>query len=109
MRTYGMTNAAWGHNWMMDILFWDQPWETAEDNYLHNSGQLPPPVFSHEWEALVFHPEGAIDYFTSNSTVAQLTQPPSQITLQPASSVGYPVTSNPQSADTNGYYWGDPG
>jgi hypothetical protein len=27
MRTFGMTNAAWGHNWMMNVLFWDAQWD----------------------------------------------------------------------------------
>ena len=27
MRNYGMTNASWSHNWMMDILFWNHSWE----------------------------------------------------------------------------------
>jgi RHS repeat-associated protein len=100
MRNYGMTNASWSHNWMMDILFWNSTWEAGS----HNTA----PVFTNGYEALVFRPEGSVEYFsttggmTNNST--------SQAALRPVSALANLVLTNSfPSSDTNGIYWGDPG
>jgi len=105
-RTVGLTNAAWGNNWMMDIVFWDAHWETDWQNL---SGQAPNyPVFSTEYETFVFQPQGGINYFYKQySGGTSLRDPHSQMRLQPLSALGYP-TANIQPPDTNGIYWGDP-
>ncbi len=109
MRTYGMTNASWGHNWMMDILFWDATWENLMAG-TQPGRQHGTPVFSSGYEALVFRPEGGIEYFSTNSGQVALSEPVSQAGLQPVSSVGYPVVpTNWPSSDSNGFYWGDAG
>jgi RHS repeat-associated protein len=106
MHCHGMTNfgggiGAWGHNWMMDIMFWDQNWD--------QSFPKPAPVFSTSYEALVFRPEGGIYYLyrTNNGTNALLTEPQTQTTLQPLSGLAYPAATSTPTADTNGIYWGD--
>ncbi len=105
MRTYGMTNACWAHNWMTDIMFWDAPWEAATKNYPY---QQLYPVFYLEYEALVFRPEGGIYYFLNTANQSVLTEPQSQVSLKPLSS--YPlVATNWPTADANGIYWGDAG
>jgi RHS repeat-associated protein len=100
MRTFGMTNASWSHSWMMNILFWDRAWE------LHSTG----PVFSQGYEALVFRPEGGVQYFYNPTPTLAPTPPDgiSQVSLQALSGLGYPVAQSP-SSDTNNIYWGDPG
>lgn len=101
MRTFGMTNASWSHSWMMNIMFWDRTWETNG-----NAGT----IYSHQYEALVFRPEGGIQYFYNPTPTLAPTPPDgiSQVSLQALSGLGYPVTQSP-SSDTNNIYWGDPG
>jgi RHS repeat-associated protein len=109
-RAYGMTNAGWGHNWLMDVVFWDEPWEAVEDAdwrayQIHN----PNAVFSQEYEALMFRPEGAIYYF--NGAVGNTygnTDPLRQNSLQPRAG-NHPQATNAPSHDGNNIYWGDPG
>ncbi|HEV2211498.1 MAG TPA: hypothetical protein VG167_22245, partial [Verrucomicrobiae bacterium] len=100
MRTFGMTNASWSHSWMMNILFWDRSWE------LHPTG----PVFSQSYEALVFRPEGGVQYFYNPTPTLSPTPQDgiSQVSLQALSGLGYPVAQSPFS-DTNNIYWGDVG
>src|SRR6266404_2306145 len=105
MRTYGMTNASWGHNWMMNIVFWDAAWEALVTG--NPSSSVKP--YSLAYEALVFRPEGGIDYFSTNSSQTNLNDPVSQFSLQANSPLGYPVTTNSPSTNTDGTYWGDPG
>jgi RHS repeat-associated protein len=103
-RNGGITNAAWGNNWKMDIVFWDQTWE---DNYPNNFGHEPP-VFQDGYEAYVLRPEGGIYYFytnASNPSLSYTKDPGTQVWLQPLSTVGYPVAIV-QTPDTNGIYWG---
>ncbi len=102
MRTWGMTNAAWSHNWMMDIVFWDQMWESNTVHYGYGGT-----VFSGGYEALVFRPDGGVYYFNNVYNVGALTDPLSQGTLQPLAA--YPEVRSSQSQDTNGYYLGDAG
>lgn len=98
----GMTNAAWGNNWTMHIMFWDARWE---NNY---SEQQLFRVYSDCYEAYVFRPEGDIQYFYSNlAKGSSLQDLRSQVRLQPASSAGYPVVGD-LSQDANGCYWGSP-
>src|SRR5207245_1613617 len=53
MRTYGMTNASWSHNWMLDVLFWNTTWEVLPPG--SNPGQQrATPVFGSGYEAMVF-------------------------------------------------------
>jgi RHS repeat-associated protein len=100
----GMTNASWGNNWMTAITFWDQSWETnwtATGLGIYSAPLTS--VFSDGYQALLFQPEGGMNYFTSSS----LQDPQSQMRLQPVSS--YPMATNNPSSDTNGIYWGDSG
>src|SRR5487761_2416946 len=103
-RTCGLTNAAWSGNWMKDIVFWDSQWEDAAAGY---NAHYPIPPFYDGYEALVFCPEGNIQYFysTNNNAQASLQNLESQVKLQPLSALGYP-TVNTAAADTNGIYWG---
>lgn len=100
-RTYGMTNAAWSHNWMMDIVFWDPAWEALPTSSVD--------VFSWSYEALVFRPEGGINYFYNTNSQPVLSDPVSQVKLQPLSGLGYPTVGVVLSADANNIFWGDPG
>jgi RHS repeat-associated protein len=99
-RTFGMNNAAWANNWMKDIVFWDAQWE--DSTYTQT---LPP--FTKNYEALVFNPQGNIDYFysTNNNSQVSLKNPASQLQLKPLSALSYPTVNSP-TADTNGVYWG---
>src|SRR6266404_5194156 len=110
MRSYGMTNASWGHNWMMDVLFWDSRWEYLPQGNLAGQQQGGTPVFSDGYEALVFRPEGGVEYFSTNSSQVILADPVSQAGLQPVAGIGYPlVSTNWPTSDANGIYWGDAG
>ena len=94
-----MTNAAWGHTWMKDIVFWDYQWENG-----HSYGQQP---FSRAFEAFVFFPQGDIQYFYTNiNDQTFLQDAASRVQLQPSSSLGYPTVVTPPVADANGVYWG---
>jgi hypothetical protein len=103
-RNCSITNAAWGNNWMMDIVFWDQTWE---NNYGNNYGHEPP-VFQDGYQAYVLRPEGGIYYFYTNSSNPSLSSTKdsgTQVWLQPLSTLGYPVVIA-QTPDANGIYWG---
>jgi RHS repeat-associated protein len=107
------TNATWNDNWSMSILFWDYYWEYSAS---YNSGTrtyIPPGYtpFSRNYEALVFRPNGEINYFyeTNNGAAVSLQDRRSQAFLAPVSSLGYPTVTNVPGSDTNGIYWGDPG
>ena len=57
------TNASWQHNWSKSIQFWDAQWEYA---WTGSAGGYSPPgyaVFSKNYEAFVYCPEGGIQYF----------------------------------------------
>src|SRR5437660_8164366 len=99
-----MTNAAWIHNWMMHVMFWDPVWE-SKFNGQYLQGIPAPPVFSQGYEALVFRPEGGYYYFNSTNGQPVLTDPQSQVTLQPLSGIGYPLATNHPSFDGNNIYW----
>jgi RHS repeat-associated protein len=102
MRGYSMTNACWSHNWMMDVVFWDEQWEEQHNNWWY---RLQP--FQPGYEALVMRPEGGICYFMTNVAQKMLTDPQSRARLQPLSALGYPTTATtPAGAD--GVYWGEP-
>ncbi len=105
MRTYGMTNASWSHNWMMNVLFWDAGWESVM-NTNPNTTIKP---YSLGQEALLFRAEGGVDYFYTNSSQAALSNSVSLFSLQPNSALGYPVCTNTPSTNSDGTYWGDPG
>ena len=103
-RNGSLTNAAWGNNWKMDIVFWDQNWE---NNY-QAPPHINPPVFQDGYQACVVRPEGGIYYFYTNSTNSSLSytkDPSTQVWLQPLSAAGYPVVFL-EAADTNGICWG---
>ena len=109
MRTYGMTNAAWGHNWMMDIIVWDDNWEQESWMGVGRTGI----VFSNSYQAMVLRPEGGIYSFTHNYYDTPyyspaLTDPASQGRLQSLSTTGFPVMPTTNSFDANGIRWGDP-
>lgn len=108
MRTYGITNASWSHSWMMDMIFWDSSWEGQNQSY-----QNVVQPYSKQYEALVFRPEGGMQYFYVSSPTTNMAlapnEPVSQITLQPLSGLGYPQAISSPSSDANGIYWGDPG
>jgi len=109
MRTYGMTNAAWAHNWMGDIAFWDSHYEAPIEYGQRRLGT----IFSDEYEAFVFRPEGGIYYFIQDNLPgnfqSNLSDPLSQISMQPLSGYGYPFVASPPSPDANGIFWGDSG
>jgi RHS repeat-associated protein len=97
-RPYGMTNAGWGHNWMMDIMFWDPVWESlAVDTGL----------FRYGYEALVFRPEGGIAYFYNTNGQSVLSDPLSQVRLETRSA--QLTMSTGATADANGIVWDEPG
>ncbi len=106
----GMTNAAWANNWMLNIVYWDEQWES---NY-HNFYDLPPPgnPYVNDFEALVFFPDGGVDYFTLNdgnqslNSPTQTSDPTSHIQLSIPS--GGNALTNIFAPDGNGIYWGNP-
>ena len=109
---HGMTNAAWSHNWMMDIVFWDAHWESSYWNGSPNwlfAGSTP--LYSDSYEALLFNPDSGISYFTSNAasqhlnSATQLSDPVSQVqfTCFPHS---YPDITNTGPYDAKGIYSG---
>ena len=65
--TRGMTNAAWSHNWLMNITFWDA------------SSEFHGYPFQYSYEALMFNPDGGISYFNNNVT-NQTLNPSTQLT-----------------------------
>jgi RHS repeat-associated protein len=97
MRNFNMTNACWGHNWLMDMQFWDQAYELDSRRTPYSS-----------YEALVWRPEGGIYYSGTNvSGQAALLDAQSRVRLQPMSASGRPTTNTaPPGAD--GFYWGEP-
>ena len=98
-RVCGMTNAAWGHSWMKDILFWDSQWEWAGQQ-----GGASGQPFQYGYEAFVYCPQGDIQYFSSSGSLQDLR---SRTRLQPLSALGYLTATLSQVADANGTYWGD--
>jgi RHS repeat-associated protein len=105
-RTYNMTNASWGHNWMVDILFWDYQWDY---NYY---GSVPPSFAKysiHGYEALLTTGEGGITHFrptTTNAWDKGNTDPASQMKLLPRSGL-YPTVSATYGLDAQGICWGN--
>ncbi len=102
--TQGMTNAAWGHNWMMDIMFWDPVWERDKFGTPFQKGH----------EALVFRPEGAISYFYYTNTFTtnyqgMVSDPLSQVDLRTRSGLGYVTMSTGAAVDGNNINWGEAG
>ena len=65
MRHFTMTNACWSHNWMMDIAFWDAAWEANATAYYNMKLPYSVAPFQLGYEALVFSPEGGVNYFYS--------------------------------------------
>ena len=105
MRSYGMTNAGWSHNWMMDLLVWDRDWESKDITY-----QNANPPYRPGYEALLFRPEGGMYYFTSNNfSGINLTEAQSKARLLPMSGLAYPLANGLAGKDTNGICWGDSG
>jgi RHS repeat-associated protein len=102
MRTYGMTNASWSHNYMANILVWDRAWETT-----NITGRISRAVFSGSYEALVFRPEGGVQYFNTLFPSNAVSDSLSQVQLLPLST--YPQIAFPPSHDTYSNYWGDAG
>jgi len=101
------TNASWRNNWTMGITFWDADWESQWR--FTGTFWFPPvyyAIFSQYYEALVFRPEGGMNYFYDTTNGTSLQDPRSQMRLQPISTPLL-VTTSP-SADANGIYWGDP-
>ena len=105
MHNMGLMNASWNHNWLMDMEFWDAPWSA-----LKNGGTNPPyPIYSDCYEAMVFYPQGDVQYYYSNLSSATYTGDPQRQTgLKPLSGLGYPTVAYGPLADSNGFYWGAP-
>jgi RHS repeat-associated protein len=94
---YGMTNACWGHNWLLDMMFWDQAYETGQSTVPYS-----------RYEAWVWRPEGGIQYFLTNvNGVTVLSEAQSRVRLQPLSALGRP-TANTAPPGLDGIYWGEP-
>ncbi len=103
-----VTNGAWSHNWMQNIVFWD-----ATTEYPNSAGY----PFLYQYEALVYSGDGGVGYFTWNTTSnqtlnaqTQLNHPISQaqlVAMNLSNFTYYISTSNalPQ-PDSNGTYWG---
>ncbi len=103
MRSYGMTNAAWSHNWMMDLMIWDVQWEADPTIPKAHS------VFQQGYEAFVFTPQGGIQYFyNTNGQPPQLMESQTRVQLSLFFGTNtYPKVVTPV-ADTNGIVWGLP-
>jgi len=116
------TNASWGNNWTMSVQIWDSTWDA--DWYQAGASYYWSPVnyyapFTQGYQALVWRPEGGMNYFTVASGSQSATDPQSQVKIQPVSGLGYPVVathfyspsvnSNQPSADASGVAWGDAG
>lgn len=119
------TNASWGNNWTMSVQVWDSTWDSnwyfSGSQYTWGSLYYAP--FTKGYQALVWRPEGGMNYFTVVSGSLFTTDPQSQVKIQPASTNGYPVVetfytsitgatmaiSNQPTADVNSIYWGDAG
>ncbi len=113
MRSAGYTNAAWAHNWMMDITFWDAPWEAGffHPPYTAPSVSTSTSVFTDGYEAFVRSPSGGIDYFYNSVSGSSLNNPNSQVGLSPQSGLTYLGLNYPTVSTnfglTNGIYWGN--
>ncbi len=106
MRTHGLTNAAWMHNWMSEIVFWDSGWEAAaesSDNGTTQGGVGTSTIFVTNYEGLIISPSGGVDYFNQGSSYVE---PNTQAALSPMSG-SYPTVSSLPTPDTNQIYWGN--
>jgi RHS repeat-associated protein len=106
--TNGMTNAAWIHNYQEFMVLWDANWET---NYFVL--KTAPTAYSDlSYEALVFMPDGGIDYFTQNqggqtlNSTTQSRDQVSQVQLQAFPNVYKPTPFYSGTRDGNGVFWG---
>jgi len=104
---YWVTNGAWSHNWMQNIVFWDATTEWPHGGY----------PFLNQYEALVCSGDGSVSYFTWNTTSnqtlnvsTQLNNPISQAQLVPMNLGNFSYYISPSNAlpqpDSNGIYWG---
>ena len=88
------TNASWGNNWIMSIQIWDTSWENIWDvpdysgNHLHWPSYAP---YSHGYQALVWRPEGGMNYFNVASNSLFAVDPQSQVKIMPVSTAGFPI------------------
>ena len=99
----GMTNASWGNNWTMNVMFWDSTWEQLD--WFQQQIQT---VYQDGYQAYVFRPEGDIEYFYNlGSGNSSLGDKRSQAQLQPVPTTIYPVVAAP-TVDAKGFYWGSP-
>ena len=134
------TNASWGNNWTMSIQIWDSTWDGIwyYASGIHQYTEYPHYApYSQGYQALVWRPEGGMNYFTVASGSSYATDPQSQVKLIAVATNGYPVVETAAGAgmggyinainltgatpvgylslinipqhDTNGIYWGDPG
>ncbi|HEY3762349.1 MAG TPA: RHS repeat-associated core domain-containing protein, partial [Verrucomicrobiae bacterium] len=113
------TNAWWGNNWTMSITVWDPGWESSWRNI--GGGWSPPTyaVYTQGYSALVWRPEGGLNYYNVPNGGQNNFNSQSQVRLASvASGQNYPAVEakigvneyiNRPSADSNGIYWGDAG
>ena len=91
---------------MMEMVFWDKNWETA-------NGSNGNAIYQQDYEALVMTPSGGSYYFNMNVSVTnQFLNPPTLLTnaqtgivLQPLSGLGYPTVST--NAPGTNALWGN--
>ena len=124
-------NASWGNNWTMSVQVWDSTWDgkwlgNGGVQYQSDIGYAPYTFYAsyyapytQGYQALVWRPEGGMNYYNVASGSSSATDPQSQIKIQPVSTNVYPtletgnlstqVISNPPAADANGIFWGDAG
>ena len=90
-RMFGATNAAWWHNWQVDILFWDYQYEYRVSHTPFSSPYAP---YEEGYEAYWFTPEGGVGYFykTNSGSGEQLTDPSLRIRFAPLSPLGRPTS-----------------
>ena len=96
-RKSGTGQAAWSHNWMKDIIFWNSGSENSWISQISQPGG---------YEALLFDSQADVQYFYSTNGAQILQESRSKAILQPASGLGYPTVNTPVH-DTNYIFWGD--
>jgi RHS repeat-associated protein len=119
------TNAAWNNNWNMSIQIWDPSWEGAWT--VSGTQLIAPllgkyPVYSGGYQALVYQPDGGIDFYNVQSNSLNSINAQTRVIftnntagVSPVVEIktkignGSPQISNIPVPDTNGIYWGDSG
>jgi len=105
------TNACWGNNWTMSVVIWDATWDGNWVESQYNPGvyfghpSYAP--YSQGYQALVWRPEGGMNYFnitqSSLATGSPTIDPTSQVKLLSVATNGYPLVETATRTGMSGY------